>query len=107
MDFRTFTRRAPLGALAMLIITGLLLSACGADATPTTAPAAATPTAAAAGGAAAAPPAPTNTTVVVGSGGTVVLNGAGATFPVPIYTKWFQVYSTQVVKSVNFNYQPL
>ena len=57
-----------------------------------------TPTAAAA--------APTNTAVKVGSG-SVLINGAGATFPVPIYSKWFQQYSTTVNKEVAFNYQPI
>ena len=27
--------------------------------------------------------------------GTVLLNAAGATFPYPIYSKWFDVYHTQ------------
>lgn len=34
------------------------------------------------------------------------INGAGATFPAPIYTKWFQAYS-QAHPSVKFNYQPV
>jgi phosphate transport system substrate-binding protein len=34
------------------------------------------------------------------------LNGAGATFPYPIYSKWFSVY-TQVDPSVRFNYQSI
>ncbi len=34
------------------------------------------------------------------------LNGAGATFPYPIYSKWFNVY-TQVDSSVRFNYQSI
>jgi len=34
------------------------------------------------------------------------LNGAGATFPYPIYSKWFNVY-TQVDPSVRFNYQSI
>src|SRR5579872_321507 len=32
------------------------------------------------------------------------LNGAGATFPFPIYQKWFQAY-TQAHPNVSFNYQ--
>ncbi len=32
------------------------------------------------------------------------INGAGATFPAPIYAKWFQAYSAQH-SSVKFNYQ--
>ena len=34
------------------------------------------------------------------------LNGAGATFPYPIYSKWFNVYQ-QVDPSVRFNYQSI
>jgi phosphate transport system substrate-binding protein len=34
------------------------------------------------------------------------LNGAGATFPYPIYSKWFNVY-TKVDPSVRFNYQSI
>ena len=64
------------------------------------------PTATAVPPAPTAPPAPTNTPIVVG-GGPVTLNGAGATFPAPIYTKWFQYYSGNVAKNVSFNYQPI
>src|SRR5262249_48669340 len=34
------------------------------------------------------------------------LNGAGATFPYPIYSKWFNEYTT-VDPSVRFNYQSI
>ena len=34
----------------------------------------------------------------------MLINGAGATFPQPIYTKWFDQYS-KVDTSVRFNYQ--
>ncbi|MBI1815654.1 MAG: phosphate ABC transporter substrate-binding protein PstS [Deltaproteobacteria bacterium] len=34
------------------------------------------------------------------------LNGAGATFPYPMYSKWFNLY-TQVDPSVRFNYQSI
>jgi phosphate transport system substrate-binding protein len=53
-----------------------------------------------------APPAPTNTPIRVG-GGRVTLNGAGATFPAPIYTRWFQYYTQNVDGNVSFNYQPI
>ena len=36
--------------------------------------------------------------------GQTTLNGAGATFPYPIYSKWFDVYH-QKNPSINFNYQ--
>ncbi len=36
----------------------------------------------------------------------VLINGAGATFPYPLYSKWFDVY-TKVAPSVRFNYQSI
>ncbi|HEY6102352.1 MAG TPA: phosphate ABC transporter substrate-binding protein PstS [bacterium] len=38
-------------------------------------------------------------------GGTVTLNGAGATFPFPLYSKWSQVYAAE--KGVQINYQSI
>jgi phosphate transport system substrate-binding protein len=40
-----------------------------------------------------------------GSGGAVDLTGAGATFPYPLYSKWFAEYATQ--KGVRVNYQSI
>ncbi len=40
------------------------------------------------------------------AGAQMQLNGAGATFPYPIYSKWFDVY-TKVDPSVRFNYQSI
>src|SRR5262252_10909514 len=37
---------------------------------------------------------------------TLQINGAGATFPAPIYTKWFSEYN-KLHKDVQINYQPL
>jgi phosphate transport system substrate-binding protein len=53
-----------------------------------------------------APAAPTATPIRVG-GGALTVNGAGATFPAPIYTKWFQSYSANVDTNVSFNYQAI
>src|SRR5271169_4707027 len=39
-------------------------------------------------------------------GGQILLNAAGATFPGPIYTKWFDVYHT-AHPNVQINYQPI
>jgi len=39
-------------------------------------------------------------------GGTVLLNAAGATFPYPIYSKWFDVYHT-AHPNVQINYQSI
>ncbi|MFY9691633.1 MAG: substrate-binding domain-containing protein, partial [Candidatus Acidiferrales bacterium] len=38
--------------------------------------------------------------------GTVLLNAAGATFPYPIYSKWFNVYHTEH-PNVQINYQSI
>lgn len=38
--------------------------------------------------------------------GPVLINGAGATFPYPIYSKWFNVYS-KINTNVQFNYQSI
>jgi len=38
--------------------------------------------------------------------GALLINGAGATFPYPIYSKWFDVYS-QAHPEVQFNYQSI
>jgi phosphate transport system substrate-binding protein len=40
------------------------------------------------------------------SGGTVLLNAAGATFPYPIYSKWFDVYHQQH-PNIQINYQSI
>ncbi|MEP6757503.1 MAG: phosphate ABC transporter substrate-binding protein PstS [Chthonomonadales bacterium] len=45
-------------------------------------------------------------TLVGRNAGAQTINGAGATFPAPIYTKWFQAYS-QAHPNVKFNYQPV
>jgi len=42
----------------------------------------------------------------VAFGGTVLLNGAGATFPYPIYSKWFDLFA-KVEPGVRFNYQSI
>ena len=36
----------------------------------------------------------------------ILINGAGASFPYPIYTKWFDVYQ-QSHAGVQFNYQSI
>jgi phosphate transport system substrate-binding protein len=40
------------------------------------------------------------------AGAQVLINGAGATFPYPLYSKWFDVYA-RVNPSVRFNYQSI
>jgi len=47
------------------------------------------------------------TTLVVGvAAQTLQINGAGATFPAPIYTKWFSEYN-KLHSDVQINYQPV
>jgi phosphate transport system substrate-binding protein len=46
------------------------------------------------------------TTVAVSQSGTVLINATGATFPAPIYQKWFEAYHNAHA-SVQINYQPL
>jgi len=44
--------------------------------------------------------------LAVAQGGTVLLNAAGATFPYPIYSKWFDVYHN-AHSNVQINYQSI
>lgn len=44
--------------------------------------------------------------VAAQSGGTILLNAAGATFPYPIYSKWFDVYH-QKNSNIQINYQSI
>jgi phosphate transport system substrate-binding protein len=44
--------------------------------------------------------------IAAAQGGTVLLNAAGATFPYPIYSKWFDVYHT-AHSNVQINYQSI
>src|ERR1700677_1265123 len=44
--------------------------------------------------------------LAMAQGGTILLNAAGATFPYPIYSKWFDVYHNQH-PNVQINYQSI
>jgi phosphate transport system substrate-binding protein len=44
--------------------------------------------------------------LLTGAQSPILINGAGATFPYPIYSKWFDVYH-QKSSNVQFNYQPV
>jgi phosphate transport system substrate-binding protein len=44
--------------------------------------------------------------IPAGAQGTLLLNAAGATFPYPIYSKWFDVYHTQH-PNIQINYQSI
>src|SRR5262245_48923988 len=86
--------------LAILLLTAVasLISAC-ASPTPT-ATESAQPTAAMTEAPTAVPPTPAP------AAGSVSLTGAGATFPAPLYTRWFYDYAF-VDNSVKFNYQAI
>ena len=45
-------------------------------------------------------------TLVLGASAQTLINGAGATFPYPIYSKWFDEYA-RIDPSVRFNYQSI
>src|SRR5438445_6922237 len=89
----------------------LLLAACGPGSQPaaTTAPAGAPTTAAKPTSAPAASPSAAAASSVSISGPfpgeAKSLNGAGATFPAPLYQKWFDEYSK--LTQVQVNYQPI
>lgn len=46
--------------------------------------------------------APSDTSAVATSSGSIDLNGAGATFPYPLYSKWFSDYAAQTGVRINY-----
>jgi phosphate transport system substrate-binding protein len=88
---------------AVIILTGLLAAACSGSATPSPstgggAPAPATsPGESASGSRVTLPPPPS---------GSLTLQGAGATFPNPLYQVWFETY-TEAHPNILFNYQSI
>ena len=92
-------RKSLLVSVMVLMVAGLVLSACAPAATPT---AAATQAAAEVPAATEAPTAtPAATELPAGS---VIINGAGATFPLPVYNEWTFAYQ-YVDPAVVINYQ--
>ena len=91
-------RKSLFVTILVVLVAGLALSACGSAATPTAAveePAAA---------AAPAEVAATEEAPVALPDGSVTINGAGATFPLPVYTEWTFAYQ-YVDPAVVINYQ--
>ncbi len=81
---------------AILLILTIVLAGCSQSTASTSNPVSSTP---------ATPPATTAITSAPATtpAGALSLNGAGATFPQPLYTKWFDVYNQQF--GVKINYQ--
>ena len=48
----------------------------------------------------------TDTRILAAPADTVLVNGAGATFPYPVYSKWFDTYH-KLIPSVAFNFQSI
>ena len=84
------TKRSRTAAIAFAAI--ILAGACSSGATTTPTPTSTGPTTA-----------PTATPMPAGS---VAINGAGATFPYPLYSRWFYEYAF-IDPSVKFNYQSI
>ncbi len=87
--------------LAAISLISLLAAACGGDDNTAKTPAKGASTAATGSPSAAGLPAN------IGKDDKAQLNGAGATFPAPIYQAWFDDYNKKVAKGVQINYQSL
>jgi phosphate transport system substrate-binding protein len=83
-----------------LLCAAMLLGACG---TPGDAGDSSAVVAPPAQGAGAVAPVPTQ---LAAAAGTMTINGAGATFPFPLYSRWFYDYAS-VDSSTRFNYQSI
>jgi len=86
---------------AVVVIASLVLAACGTTATST-----ATPQTVVQTQIVEVTPTPDMSQPTAISAGSVAINGAGATFPFPLYSKWFYDYAF-VDPSVKFNYQSI
>jgi phosphate transport system substrate-binding protein len=83
----TFIKKCSI-PLAVMLLLAVVLSACGSPATPL-----------------APKPTPPPATQVPAPSPPVNLNGAGATFPAPLYTKWFDEYYK--ITGAKINYQAI
>ncbi len=108
-----FQSKAALTLIAVSVL-AIILSACGGSAAPVNTPAAAAPTS--------APVVQTQVVVITATpgpqptsappatsapqAGSITINGAGATFPYPLYSRWFYDYAF-VDPAVKFNYQSI
>ena len=94
------TKRLGALAFAAAVVFGAC-SSTGATTAPTTAPTTAT-TAPSSGGSAA----PSTATAPMPPSASVALQGAGATFPSPLYAGWFDDYAVKY-PNIKFNYQSI
>jgi phosphate transport system substrate-binding protein len=85
-------RRPVPRSLALCLIWVISSMACGGGSAPATN--------------AGAAPAPAASAAPFGGGGKIQINGAGATFPYPIYSKWFSEYR-KLHPDVEINYQSI
>ncbi len=89
-------------AIGSLLLVALVATACGSSSAPVNAPVnppASAPTVASGSAPVAAPTTGAQT-------GVTTINGAGATFPYPLYSRWFSEYS-KTDPTVRFNYQSI
>jgi phosphate transport system substrate-binding protein len=89
-------------ALGSVVGLALLASACASNPAPASAPSNAPVTAPTTASSSAPVAAPT----AGQQAGVITINGAGATFPYPLYSRWFNEY-TKTDPSVQFNYQSI
>jgi phosphate transport system substrate-binding protein len=94
-----YSKRARLSALAGAVL--FAFAACSSGASPTAAPS--SPTAAPASSAPSGSPA---STVPAPATASLTLQGAGATFPNPMYQVWFENYTGKYA-NIQFNYQSI
>jgi phosphate transport system substrate-binding protein len=101
-------------AVAIAVAAALVLSACGggtSSSDKTATASAGTPASTAAKSASASTPGGAGATTTipsdVGKDDSAKLTGAGATFPNPLYTRWFSDYKSSVASGVEVNYQSI
>ena len=96
-------RSSVLFIVAILVI-GIILSGCGTSTSTPTTPAQTTPVQTTPTSPSSTTPASTTpSSTTPASTASANLTGAGATFPAPLYTKWFDVYNQQT--NIKINYQ--
>src|SRR5689334_10916129 len=103
---RLIVRTRRLGAL--ILATGLLAAACGSSATPSPSGGGGSSSAPSTAPSGAGPSASSGTAMTLPEppSASITLQGAGATFPNPLYQVWFEKY-TEAHANIQFNYQSI